>query len=84
MDALRVTALAACRLSDADAVAGLRHLALPGFSPMAALLDAESGGGGTGGVSAGSAAEAAEVSEAWSPEGLAWFNSVQLQVLFFH
>lgn len=40
MDALRTAALAACRLGDADATAGIRHIAATGFAPLPALLHA--------------------------------------------
>lgn len=47
MDALRVGALAACRLRDADAAAGLRHIALAGLAMLPQLLQPAAAGPST-------------------------------------
>jgi hypothetical protein len=44
LDALRVGSVAACRLNDAGAAAGLRHIALAGFSMLPELLQQQAGG----------------------------------------
>lgn len=56
MDALRVGCLAACRLRDADAAAGLRHIALAGLAVLPELLRSSEGSAPTAGSSSSTSA----------------------------